>query len=138
MSANAKKIENKENKDHNPSKSADVLKWSSVFALFAVAIVGNVYFDSYEYPAVRIIAVVAVMALAIGLALITAKGKSFINLAREARIELRKVVWPTRQEATQTTLIVAAITILIALILWGLDGILIRVVTWITKFGVGA
>ncbi|SET38234.1 preprotein translocase subunit SecE [Thorsellia anophelis] len=138
MSANAKKIENKEIKDNNPSKGSDAFKWSAVFALVAAAIVGNVYFDSYEFPIVRIIAVIIVMALAIGLALITVKGKSFINLAREARIELKKVVWPTRQEATQTTLIVAAITILIALILWGLDGILIRIVTWITKFGVGA
>lgn len=150
MSTNAKKVENKAQKDPKNSPknskdeivvkndSSDFIKWTAVLLLAVAAIVGNIYFRDYELPIVRIVAIFAIMIAALGLALITNKGKSFINLAREARMELRKVVWPTRQEATQTTLIVAAITILIALILWALDGILIRVVTWLTKLGVGA
>ncbi|MFC0179630.1 preprotein translocase subunit SecE [Thorsellia kenyensis] len=148
MSSNVKNTDNavkqdkkakKEIANHEASveRSNDTFKWLGVFILAAAAIVGNIYFRDYQYVSVRIIAVIAVMALAVGLALLTTKGKSFINLARESRTELRKVIWPTRKEATQTTMIVAAITILISLILWGLDGILIRLVTLITKFGVG-
>ncbi len=57
-------------------------------------------------------------------ALQTAKGKSFLVLAKEARTEIRKVVWPTRQETTQTTLIVVAVVLVMALLLWGLDSLL--------------
>jgi preprotein translocase subunit SecE len=45
-------------------------------------------------------------------------------LAKEARIEIRKVVWPTRQETTQTTLIVVVMVILVGLILWAMDSTL--------------
>jgi preprotein translocase subunit SecE len=45
-------------------------------------------------------------------------------LAKEARVEIRKVVWPTRQETTQTTLIVVAVVLVMALVLWGLDSLL--------------
>ena len=50
-------------------------------------------------------------------------------------MEVRKVVWPSRQELNQTTLIVLAATVIAALILWGLDGILVWVVGFITGIG---
>ena len=46
------------------------------------------------------------------------------DLAKEARVEIRKVVWPTRQETTQTTLIVVVMVIFVGLILWALDSTL--------------
>jgi preprotein translocase SecE subunit len=46
---------------------------------------------------------------------------AFVELARAARTEIRKVVWPTRQEATQTTLVVVAVVLVTSLVLWGLD-----------------
>lgn len=61
------------------------------------------------------------------------KGKATLAFAREARVEMRKVIWPTRQETLQTTLIVAAVTAVMSLILWGLDGILVRLVSFITS-----
>lgn len=130
MSANPKQVVNK-------NSSGDSFKWALAVLLTAAAIVGNYYFRDYQYLAVRVIAVVAVMAAAAGLVLLTSKGKSFVSFAKEARVEMRKVIWPTRQEATHTTMIVAVVTILMALILWGFDGILVRAITWITNFGVG-
>ena len=47
------------------------------------------------------------------------KGKATVAFAREARTEVRKVIWPTRQETLHTTLIVAAVTAVMSLILWG-------------------
>jgi len=68
----------------------------------------------------------------VSIALLTSKGKATVAFAREARTEVRKVVWPTRQETLHTTLIVAAVTAVMSLILWGLDGILVRLVSFIT------
>jgi preprotein translocase subunit SecE len=50
-----------------------------------------------------------------------------------ARIEWRKVVWPTKQERNQTTLIVLAVILLMALILWGIDSLL----SWIASLIMG-
>ena len=57
-------------------------------------------------------------------ALQTERGRRVWNLAREARTELRRVVWPTRQEATMTTGIVLILILAFSLILWGLDSLL--------------
>ena len=63
----------------------------------------------------------------------TAKGQAFFSLAKEARVEIRKVVWPSRQETTQTTLIVVAVVLVMALLLWGLDSLL----GWLVSMIVG-
>ncbi|QXF32090.1 preprotein translocase subunit SecE [Photorhabdus luminescens] len=112
-------------------RSLEVMKWLLVAALLMVAIVGNYLYREYSLP-LRAMAVVVIVALAGAVALWTAKGKTTLAFAREARIEMRKVIWPTRQEALHTTLIVAAVTALMSLILWGLDGILVRLVSFIT------
>ncbi|WP_323840139.1 preprotein translocase subunit SecE [Photorhabdus africana] len=112
-------------------RSLEVMKWLLVAALLTVAIVGNYLYREYSLP-LRAMAVVVIVALAGAAALWTAKGKTTLAFAREARIEMRKVIWPTRQEALHTTLIVAAVTALMSLILWGLDGILVRLVSFIT------
>jgi len=52
------------------------------------------------------------------------KAQRLICLAIGARTEWRKVVWPTKQERNQTTLIVVAVILLMALILWGIDSLL--------------
>ena len=62
----------------------------------------------------------------------TEKGQIFIAFAKDARLEVRKVVWPTRQETVQTTLIILAVSAIVGLILWGLDGVLVRLVSFIT------
>ena len=50
--------------------------------------------------------------------------RAVVELAIGARTELRKVVWPTKQERNQTTLIVVAVILLMSLILWGIDSLL--------------
>ena len=68
--------------------------------------------------------VLATAAVAILLALQTERGRAIWSLLKEARTEVRRVVWPTNQETTQTTLVVIAIVFVFALILWGLDSLL--------------
>jgi preprotein translocase subunit SecE len=54
----------------------------------------------------------------------TDKGRQVSGFVRDAQIEVRKVVWPTRQETTQVTFIVIIVVIVFAILLWVLDLIL--------------
>lgn len=89
MKANA---ENQSN-----SSTMDGLKWAAVFALLAAAVVGNYLYSDVSVVA-RAAAIVVLVAIAGGVAALTDKGKTAIAFARESRMEVRKVVWPTRQE----------------------------------------
>ncbi|MEH6532182.1 MAG: preprotein translocase subunit SecE [Photobacterium frigidiphilum] len=117
--------------NQNSPSSMDGLKWVAIFALLAAAVVGN-YLYSDVSVVLRAASVVILVAAAGGIAIFTAKGKTAITFARESRMEVRKVVWPTRQEATQTTFIVLAVTVVMALALWGIDGIMVRLVRLVT------
>jgi len=101
----------------------DLLKWLAVVALVVVGVVGNQYYSASPIL-YRVIVLLVLAAAAAFVALQTVKGKSFFALAKEARTEIRKVVWPTRQETTQTTLIVVVVVLVMALLLWGLDSLL--------------
>ncbi|MCL4145072.1 UNVERIFIED_CONTAM: hypothetical protein GTU68_020672 [Idotea baltica] len=101
----------------------DFVKWFLVALLVAVGIVGNFYYSA-EPILYRVLGLVVVAFLAGFIAFNTSKGKSFWILLKEARAEIRKVVWPSRQETTQTTLIVVAVVLVMGLILWGLDSLL--------------
>jgi len=98
----------------------DMLKWIVVAIIVAAGVYGNHYFQA-ESVLYRAVALVVLAGLAGFVALQTAKGKTFWSLLKESRIEIRKVVWPTRPETTQTTLIVLAVVVVMALVLWGLD-----------------
>ncbi|NRA61174.1 MAG: preprotein translocase subunit SecE [Psychrobium sp.] len=115
----------------NESGSFDLVKWIIVIALLAGAVVGN-YMYGEESVLIRAVAVLAAVGGAMAIASQTDKGREAISFAKESRLEIRKVVWPTRKEAMNTTLIVLAATAFMALVLWGLDGILVRVVGFIT------
>ena len=105
----------------------DLVKWIIVFALVALAVVGNSYFSD-ESLLYRVLGIVAIAGVAGLVALQTAKGAAFWALVKGSRTEIRKVVWPTRQEAVQTTMIVVGFVILVALILWLLDWSLSKLV----------
>ena len=101
----------------------DTIKWIFVLALVAAGVVGNsIYSD--QYLLYRTLALVALAAVALFVALQTAKGRGYAVSFKEARKEIRKVVWPNRQETTQTTLIVVVVVLIMALVLWGLDSLL--------------
>lgn len=110
----------------------DAFKWVVAVAVVAGAIVGNQLYAEVGLL-YRILGVVGLFAVAFGIAATTSQGKAFLVLLKEANIERRKVVWPTRQETVQTTMIVVAVVILVAIILWGLDSLL----SWIVSSVIG-
>lgn len=98
----------------------DTLKWLLVFAVIAAGVVGNSHFSA-ESILYRALGLIVLAAIAIAIALQTAKGSAISDVVRGALVELRKVVWPSRQETNQTTLIVLAVVFVMAIILWLLD-----------------
>lgn len=117
--------------ENQPSGSLDSLKWGVAILLLAGAVVGN-YIYGDQSVLIRAIAVVAAIVFAGIIAGQTEKGRTAIEFAREARTETRKVVWPTRQEAVQTTMIVLVATLFMSLVMWGLDSLLFELVGFIT------
>ncbi len=110
----------------------DSLKWMVVLALVVVAVAGNHYFSA-ESLLYRVLALLVLAGVAGFVALQTLKGQKFAALLKDAKSEIRKVVWPTRQELTQTTLIVIVFVLVVALILWGLDSL----VSWLVSGLIG-
>ena len=101
----------------------DTLKWLVVVLLVAAGVVGNSMYAEQSL----LYRVIALLVLASGagfIALQTAKGRAFFTLFKEAKNEVRKVVWPTRQETLQTTAMVVVVVLVIGLMLWGLDTLL--------------
>jgi len=117
--------------ENQPSGSLDSLKWVVIFLILAGAVVGN-YVYGEQSVLIRAVGVVIAIAVAGLIAMQTEKGRTAVEFAKESRTEVRKVVWPTRQEAIQTTGIVLIATVIMALILWGLDSILFWLVGFIT------
>ncbi|OPX54716.1 protein translocase subunit secE/sec61 gamma [Oceanospirillum multiglobuliferum] len=105
------------------TSNSNGLKWAVVVLLVSTAVAGNLYFS--ELPLLyRTIAVVVLGVMAALVALKTDKGRRFADMAIESRVEIRKVVWPTKQETIQTTMIVLAAVLLMGLVLWGVDSLL--------------
>lgn len=109
----------------------NAFKWVFVFLLIIGGIVANTYYSDVAW-ALRAAAGIVLVIIALLTALQTTAGQTFWSFAKGARIELRKVVWPTRQETIQTTLVVVAMVVVAALILWGLDTLFFWLVGWLT------
>ncbi len=109
----------------------DWLKWCIAAALLLAGLIGNHYYSAVSVP-LRALGWVILMVAAGFVATKTQKGRWVVEFFRDSQMELRKVVWPTREETMQTTLVVGAMVVILALILWGLDGILVWLIGWLT------
>ena len=99
---------------------ADTIKLVSALVILGAGIFGfYVYEDQPQLY--RVLGILAVAAVAIGIAVTTNPGLNLWHFMQDSRTEVRKVVWPTRQETVQTTLIVLVVVILVAIFLWLLD-----------------
>jgi len=101
----------------------DPLKWILVIALVAGVVVANSIYSDIGLL-YRVLVIVGVVVVALVIAVNTAKGSALWDLLKAAQVELRKVVWPSTQEVNQTTLLVVAVVLIAALILWGLDALI--------------
>ena len=110
-------------KIESEGRNQEWLKWIAVAILVLAGIYLNSYFSS-ESLLLRTIGLVVIAGVAGWIASLTSKGSALIDLCLEARVEIRKVVWPSRQETTQTTIVVLIVILIVAIILWVLDSML--------------
>jgi len=101
----------------------DTLKLAIAVFIVLSAIAGFYVFADQSLL-LRVVGLLVAVVIAIAIALQTEKGRGIWIFFQEAQVEVRKVVWPTREETFQTTLIVILVVIVVALILWGLDAFL--------------
>lgn len=118
--------------EKTPSKTLDGVKWTISILLLVAIVAGNFLYGDEVHVVLRVLILVVMAIVALFVAAFTTKGRTFVEFAKDARLEVRKVVWPTRQETVQTTLIIAAVSTIVGLVLWGLDGIFVRLVEFIT------
>lgn len=116
----------------NENVALDSVKWILVLLMVGAGVVGNYYYSA-ESLLYRVIALLVLAIVAGWVALQTTKGKQFSALVSEAKTEIRKVVWPTRPELIQTTLMVVVFVLIVALILWGADSL----IGWIISLVIG-
>ena len=109
----------------------DLARYAASLLLVIAGMVAFYWFQDEWPTAVRVLAVVAGLVLGTVVFLTSFKGAQTREFLSEARFELRKVVWPTREEATRTTVVVVVVVILISLMLAFFDVIIQWAVKWL-------
>ncbi len=107
-------------------------------AVSAVLLVGAVvgFYLLEEKPLwIRLLELLLVAGAALFVALQTEQGRRVKSFFAAAHMEVRKVVWPTRQETLQTTLVIFVVVLITSLFLWGVDSILFVLVRLFTGQG---
>ena len=101
----------------------------------AVAIIGGLYsYYYYEFELalpLRVLIVLGSTGAGIAIAMTSTQGQRLWHFIQGSRVEVRKVVWPTRQETTQTAIAVFVFTLVMALFFWGLDSALLALTRWL-------
>ncbi len=113
------------------SNKLDSFKLLLAIAVLIFGIVGFYYYEA-ESQLYRVLGVVFAVIVAIAISSTTNLGQNLIGFGREARMEVRKVVWPTRQETVQTTFMVIVAVIIIGIFLWLVDMLLAQAIQLIT------
>jgi preprotein translocase subunit SecE len=102
------------------ASALDTVKLAAAVAILVGGIAGFYLLSSYPL-AVRWILVLASLGVGLAVALQSAQGKAFWQFVQGSRVELRKIVWPTRQETLQTTLVVFVAILAMGVFFWLLD-----------------
>ena len=116
------------------SNKLDSFKLLMAIAILILGVVGFYYFEA-ESQLYRVLGVVFAAIVAIGISSTTTLGQNLIGFGREARMEVRKVVWPTRQETLQTTLMVMVAVLVMGIFLWLIDMLLAEAIQLLTGTG---
>ena len=113
---------------------ADKIKLVLAVLITAAGIYGFYHFAE-QGLLYRVLGLLVVIAISAFVALQTRMGADTLSFGRLAVLEVRKAVWPTRQETVQTTLIVMAMVVVAGLVLWLFDTFLLWAVKFLTGQG---
>ena len=111
----------------------DILKLLVAAGVLVGGLYGYYYYLEWSLP-IRVLLVLGGLAAGIVIAMTSVQGQRLWAFIQGSRVEIRKVVWPTKQETTQTAIAVFVFTLIMALFFWGLDSFLL----WLTRILVGS
>lgn len=121
------------------SPALSAIFWTLSIVLVCAVIFGNYYYTSFVVVdegtisrLLRVVAVIAGLLISLGVSLFTNKGRALLQFSRQAYTELKKVIWPTRQEAVQTTFIVFVAVTVVSLFLYLCDIVFLQIVRLFT------
>ena len=112
----------------------DKFKLLVAIAVIVAAISGFYYYADASLL-LRVLALLVALGVATTVILQTSIGQQAWGFVGDARTEVRKVVWPTRKETVQTTLIVMVMVFVVAIMLWMFDMLLTWAVKWLMGQG---
>ena len=110
-------------KTEETTSAIDTIKLMTALLVLIAGVVGFYYFED-ESQLLRVLGMLGVAVVVFLIVATTDKGRRGLGFVKEARVEVRKVVWPTRQETLQTTLMVLIMVVIVAIMLWGFDKLL--------------
>ena len=113
---------------------ADIAKLLIALTLILSGIVGFYYYEEQSLL-LRVLSLLVVTGISVAIAMQTERGRNTWGFVKDARTEVRKVVWPTRAETMQTTLIVIIMVLVVGIILWIMDTFLLWAVRLLTGQG---
>ena len=121
-------------KSETQASKLDTIKLASAVLLLMIAVAAFYYFADIMLL-VRVIGLLVAVGAATAIVLTTEIGRNLRDFVQDSRTELRKVVWPTRQETLQTSLAVILMVIVMGIFLWLLDMLLFWIVQLLTGQG---
>ncbi len=114
---------------------SDVIKLIISPVLIVLGVVGFYYFSDLQFL-YRVIALIAVISSSLGILFTTAKGAAVMSFIAESKQEFKRIVWPTKDEAIRTTLLVFVMVSLVGFVLWFLDMLFFSAVQFLMSQGV--
>ena len=115
------------------SGALDTIKLLISAAVLVGGLYGYYYYENDVALPLRVLMVLGSAGAGITIAMTSAQGHRLWHFIQGSRVEIRKVIWPTRQETTQTAIAVFVFTLVLALFFWALDSGLL----WVTRQLVG-
>ena len=124
--------------DNSSAQSEKSSFIDTVKLLIAAGVLLGGLYSYYYYLQVslplRVLMVLGGFLVGTAIAMTSFQGKQLFSFIQSSRIEIRKVVWPTNQETSQTTIAVFVFTLVMGIFFWGLDSFLL----WLTRTLVGS
>ena len=105
------------------SSGMDIVKILLALIILSIGVVGFYYYSD-QSNLYRVLGLLAATIVAVGIAATSNRGRSLVGFLKNSRTEVRKMVWPTRQEAFQTTLIVMVLVVVVGIFLFFVDKLL--------------
>ena len=114
------------------SLGLDTFKMIAAVAILVFSIFSFYYFSDLSVL-IRVLAIIFSVVISLLIFFKTQRGLIFWDFLQGSRVEMRKVVWPTKQETIQTTLTVFIFVLILGIFFWLLDFVLLYITTSITS-----